>query len=122
MKKLFLFLFCAFPSFLFAQEEARLSIHVTLYRQPSVVTEVVIPTPLVSAKVTLIDIRFNDTLIGYTDENGIFVFPDIPPGTYFVKAEKEGYQVSNYYPVKVHQPVQDDAIQGFGIVLIPAIN
>jgi hypothetical protein len=122
MKKLCLFLFFALPSFLFAQDEARLAIRVVLYRQPSMVTEIVIPAPLVSAKVTLIDKRFNDTLTGYTDENGVFIFPDIPPGIYYVKAEKEGYQVSNYYPVVVAQPVQDDAIQNFGVTLVPAMR
>jgi hypothetical protein len=123
MKKLCLFLFFAFPSFLFAQEEARLVIRVTLYQPPpSLATEIVFPTPLAYAKVTLIDPRFDETLTGYTDENGVFAFPDIPPGIYYVKAEKEGYQVSNYYPVKVYQPLQDDAIQNFGVVLIPVIN
>jgi hypothetical protein len=125
MKKLFLFCLIILPSFLFAQEDTRLVIGVTLYdSRPHMATEIVMPTKIVSAKVTILIVRImkTDTLVGYTDENGFVAFPDMFPGTYYIKAEKDGYQVSNYYPVAVYETSQYNAQQTFFISLIPSIE
>jgi hypothetical protein len=125
MKKLLLFSLFIFPCFLFAQKDTKHLIGVTLYdSRPHMATEIVIPTKIVSAKVTLLIVRImkTDTLVGYTDENGFVAFPDMFPGTYYIKAEKDGYQVSNYYPVVVYETSEDNAQQAFFISLIPSIE
>lgn len=55
----------------------------TLY---GVVTDAETGAPLAGVRVTL------DSLIAYTDTNGAYVFEGLPPGSYKITFEKEGYE------------------------------
>ncbi|HTX34289.1 MAG TPA: carboxypeptidase regulatory-like domain-containing protein [Bryobacteraceae bacterium] len=47
---------------------------------------------VVGAKVTLTEANTNVSRIGKTNESGNFVFPDLPPGNYFVTVEMTGFK------------------------------
>lgn len=114
MKSFYLFLLFIFPSLLQAQENTRLNIRVIVFEQHWKF-DLTIPKWIDSTKITLINRRTSDTTIIFTGENGYCRLDSIPEEGYYLKAEKEGYQSSCYYPVKA-------GTGPFIISLIPSID
>lgn len=117
MKKILLFFLFIFPAFAFSQATGQLRVGVVMYEhlKPRIDHEIHMATLIPNAKITAIDSITSDTLTGYTDENGGYVFEDVPAGIYYVKVEKEGFQTSNYYRVETDEPMF------YHICLVPAI-